>query len=92
VKEHLSSQKVTAQDINIINPDYTGLRKFECLSQIRYGSKKTKSKVTINDSRNQFQVKFNKPLIGVTPGQSVVLYDKNDRLVGGGIIDQTHSL
>ncbi|MHB8904482.1 MAG: aminomethyltransferase beta-barrel domain-containing protein, partial [Patescibacteria group bacterium] len=35
--------------------------------------------------KNQYFVKFNKPQRAVTPGQSVVFYDKK-RVLGGGII------
>jgi tRNA-uridine 2-sulfurtransferase len=35
---------------------------------------------------NTFEVALDEAVYAITPGQSVVLYDANERVVGGGII------
>jgi len=60
------------------------LEKNKCvLARIRYKSPVTEATVEF-DGRVATLV-FNEPVWGVTPGQSVVLY-QNDRVIGGGII------
>ena len=60
------------------------LEKNKCvLARIRYKSPATEATVEF-DGRVATLV-FNEPVWGVTPGQSVVLY-QNDRVIGGGII------
>ena len=53
---------------------------------IRYGHPAVKCLITPDKKlKNTYLVKFNKPQRAVTPGQSVVFYDKQ-RVLGGGII------
>jgi len=61
-------------------------RALKCEAVIRYGHPAVKCVVT-PDKKNKdtYLVKFNKPQRAVTPGQSVVFYDKK-RVLGGGII------
>ena len=40
----------------------------------------------INDN-NKISANFNEPQLAITPGQSIVFYDKNEVLQGGGIIE-----
>ena len=53
-------------------------------ARIRYKTKPVKAKITINND-NSFDLQFEQPVWGITPGQSVVLY-KEGLLVGGGLI------
>lgn len=59
-------------------------KSMKCQAVIRYGHKAEKCEV-IPKSKNQVTVKFSKPQRAVTPGQSIVFYDKNE-VLGGGII------
>ena len=34
-----------------------------------------------------FQAKFETPQLAITPGQSIVFFDNNETLLGGGIIE-----
>jgi tRNA U34 2-thiouridine synthase MnmA/TrmU len=38
--------------------------------------------------KNRFHITFSDPQTGISPGQSAVFYDKDDDVVGGGIIDK----
>ena len=42
---------------------------------------------SIVDDNNKILANFSKPQLAITPGQSIVFYDKNDTLQGGGIIE-----
>jgi len=55
------------------------------LARIRYKSPATPAHVSIED--DTISVLFDEPVWGVTPGQSIVLY-QNGRVVGGGLIDE----
>jgi len=56
---------------------------FEAITQVRYNSKGTLSKLSNID--NNISVEFYANVRGVAPGQSAVFYDGND-VLGGGII------
>ena len=59
-------------------------RKLKCQAVIRYGHKAEDCEV-LPKSRYQVMVNFKKPQRAITPGQSIVFYDK-ERVLGGGII------
>lgn len=56
------------------------------MAQIRYRSAPTEATVEVLDGN--IRVRFNEPVWGVTPGQSVVFF-QDGRLVGGAIIDKS---
>ena len=56
----------------------------KCEAVIRYGHKAVKCIVTIKNKQDYF-VKFNQPQRAITPGQSVVFYNKK-QVLGGGVI------
>ncbi len=61
-------------------------KSLKCEAVIRYGHPAVKCTVTPDKKiEATYLVKFNKPQRAVTPGQSVVFYDKK-RVLGGGII------
>jgi len=56
----------------------------KCEAVIRYGHKAVKCTVSAK-SKTDFLVKFNHPQRAITPGQSVVFYNKK-QVLGGGVI------
>lgn len=52
--------------------------------QIRYNSTPVPCEVE-RDGGNEWVVRFEKPVLGVAPGQSAVFYD-GDKVVGGGVV------
>lgn len=57
---------------------------FACMGKIRYNSRPSECEVTLADGR--LTAHFKTPQRGVSPGQSLVLYD-GDRVIGGGFIE-----
>jgi len=78
----LSKNQVFFEKVNWINPS---LIKFplKCSAQIRYRSQAWPCQ--IEKKAQKFQAIFKKPLQAVTPGQSIVFYQKK-LLLGGGVI------
>jgi tRNA-specific 2-thiouridylase len=58
--------------------------KFEAIGKIRYRDAGTACEVVVKN--DEIAVKFTSPVRAITPGQSVVLYDKKTCLGGGEII------
>jgi len=46
----------------------------------------------IRKNNDRFKVEFTEPQTGISIGQSAVFYDKDNDIIGGGIIDKTYSL
>lgn len=59
-------------------------KSLKCETVIRYGHQAVKC-MLIPRGKQDYLVKFNKPQRAITPGQSVVFYNKN-QVLGGGII------
>jgi len=59
-----------------------------CYVTTRYRSRAVEAKVTFcNDAdRGRYQLDLSEPVRAITPGQSGVMYDGHERLLGGGII------
>jgi tRNA-specific 2-thiouridylase len=76
--------KVSVKDINWIIP--LSLVKNKTEVKIRYGAELAKA-TFVSKNKNRAVLKFDKPQFAVTPGQSIVFYDKNI-VIGGGIIDK----
>ena len=84
----LLSDRLTASGLNWQLADYAN-RKFSCLAQIRYRSKAVNAEVTpLPEGR--VEVKFERALRAITPGQAVVFYEK-DCIIGGGWIEHSFS-
>jgi len=76
--------KVSVRDINWIIPFNLVKDKIEV--KIRYGAELAKATFILK-TKNKATLSFNKPQFAVTPGQSIVFYEK-DVTIGGGIIDK----
>lgn len=78
----LYSKEVKISNLNFINPDF---KEGEILARVRYrqplfGAKLRKLSSTI------YNLKFDRPVKFVAPGQSAVFYSKEGEMLGGGII------
>ena len=56
----------------------------DVFAQIRYNG--SLSKALLSNNNNKILAEFNEPQLAITPGQSIVFYNNNHRLLGGGII------
>lgn len=54
--------------------------------KVRYASPQEECSLEIEGDR--MAVTFSRPQRAIAPGQSVVIYDDNDTLIGGGVIDE----
>lgn len=82
-KKYLYSDKVEVKDINWIVP-LKYIKKNNVQAKIRYGSPLADATFIKKSTKNAF-LKFRNPQLAITPGQSVVFYDK-ETVLGGGII------
>lgn len=57
---------------------------FECFAKIRYRSKEAKA--VVRRKNEEIEVEFTEPQRAITKGQSVVFYDKEGIVLGGGVI------
>lgn len=84
----LFSDGLFATDMNWI-PEKPEKEEFECYAKFRYRQPDQKVKVKIT-GETTIQVDFDQKQRAITPGQFVVLYDKNGICLGGGIIDKSY--
>lgn len=82
-REYLYSDKVSVRDINWIVP-LKFVQKNNIKVKIRYGAPLVAA-TFIKKSTKAATLKFQKPQLSVTPGQSIVFYD-GETVLGGGII------
>ena len=86
-RDDLFCNNVYATDVRLRDVEW--LRESpEVMARIRYKSPATEAKLILEDDfaeTGRIRLHFHKPVWGVTPGQSVVLY-KDGLLVGGGLI------
>ena len=80
-EEDLYSKKLFAKDLNF---QVEVEDKFECFAKIRYRAKEAKAVVRRKD--NGVEVEFKEPQRAITKGQSVVFYDEEGIVLGGGVI------
>ena len=85
--ELLFSSYLIAKEFNWI-PEKPTQKEFECFAKFRYRQPDQEVKIEILD--NSVKVVFKEKQRAVTPGQYVVLYDKNENCLGGGVIDQVY--
>lgn len=82
-ENELYSDKLYANNINLLAIDKLDTP-IECYAKIRYRAKEAKA--TVYKENNNIIVEFEKPQRAVTPGQSVVFYDEDGIVIGGGKI------
>ena len=82
-EKELYSKKLYAKNTNwIINIEKN--KQVECYAKIRYRAKEAKAKLKVQD--NKVEVIFDEPQRAITNGQSVVFYDEDGIVLGGGTI------
>ena len=82
-EKDLYQKELEGKNINwIIEPKN---KEIECFAKIRYRAKEAKAKVIIEDN-NSVRVKFEENQRAITKGQSVVFYDEDGIVLGGGKI------
>lgn len=77
-----------ATDFNWI-PQKPQQKQFDCFAQFRYRQPDQAVHVTVLED-NKIKVDFAQKQRAITPGQFVVLYDKDGLCYGGGIIDKAY--
>ena len=90
-EKELYSIELYANNLNWLVLDTYISDKFECLAKIRYRAKETKACVE-RIEKDMVKVTFEAPQRAITPGQSVVFYDKDGVMLGGGKIHPKSSL
>lgn len=83
-EEDLYAKKLYAEEINWLVFD-NAPKKLECLAKIRYRAKEAKA--VVYASENGVTVEFEEPQRAITPGQSIVFYDEEGIVLGGGKIN-----
>lgn len=95
-EKDLYSHELQAIDVNWIveeiEQDIQNNKKVECYAKIRYKAKDAKAIIyrrqsIDNETTSKIVVKFEEPQRAITCGQSVVFYDEDGIVLGGGIID-----
>ena len=83
-EKDLYSNILYANELNWLTFDKTP-DKIECFAKIRYRAKETKAKV-YKEEEGKVRVEFLEPQRAITKGQSVVFYDDDGIVLGGGKI------
>lgn len=83
-KPDLLVSRVEAEEVNLVSTK-TLTKGDEVFGKIRFNNEAEKA-IIISYSDDKLVVEFKTPKSGVAPGQSLVLYDKEGFLLGGGII------
>ena len=81
-KEYLYGNKLLLSDVNLIK--YESLMG-EFKGKVKIRGKESAKKAVIIEQNKKLNVKFEKNVFGIAPGQSAVIYEGND-VVAGGII------
>ncbi len=87
----LDVSSLEAMDLTMYGPPAEG-GAFECTAQVRAHGEPIPAEAAIHageDGRPRLAVRLRRPEPGVAPGQAVVLYDAEERIVGGGWIAAT---
>ena len=82
-KNSLYSNRCFVSNINWLVKDLTMPLSANC--QIRYNGQL--SKAILDNKKDKIIVEFKEPQLAITPGQSIVFYNENEILLGGGVIE-----
>lgn len=82
-ESELYSNKLYANNINWLAIDKLD-KPLECYAKIRYRAKEARA--TIYNEKDRIRVEFEEPQRAITAGQSVVFYDEDGVVIGGGKI------
>jgi tRNA-uridine 2-sulfurtransferase len=86
-REQAESRDVLAEEVNVLIPEL--MRPGEKLrGKIRSQGEPAECEI-IEAAESTTAVRFEEPQFAVTPGQRLVLYDAEDRVVSGGVIAET---
>lgn len=83
----LYKNEIKLANVNFINPVNSQILKNMRINiwvRVRYRQLLSKAELIIKNS--EFKIIFEKPQKFIAPGQSAVFYDKNDEMLGGGVI------
>ena len=80
-EEYIFSSELYVKDINMLVP----INEEKIKAKIRYSAKEADAKL-IHKDKNTAKVVFNSPQRAITPGQSIVFYDFDGIVLGGGKI------
>ncbi|WP_255347218.1 tRNA 2-thiouridine(34) synthase MnmA [Butyrivibrio sp. NC2002] len=84
--ESLFSDEITCDDLNFMSIDNIAENEeISAVARIRYHHAGEKA-VIRRTGEDELSIKFEKPVRAATPGQSVVFYDNNGYVIGGGKI------
>ena len=83
-EKELYSNVLYAKNLNWLLFDKLD-KEIECYAKIRYRANPAKARVYKEEER--VKVIFDEPQRAITPGQSVVFYDEEGVVIGGGIIE-----
>tara|TARA_Y100000590_G_C15730855_1_gene1016971 strand:+ start:1775 stop:2875 length:1101 start_codon:yes stop_codon:yes gene_type:complete len=82
-KKSLFSSKCKISNINWLDNNFN--LPLDVFAQIRYNG--NLSKALLSNNNKMIFAEFKSPQLAITPGQSIVFYNKNEQLLGGGIIE-----
>jgi tRNA-specific 2-thiouridylase len=85
-KEDLMHRRLVAREVNWIVGEKEGPQEaVKCLAKVRYNSEPLPA-TALMTGPDELTVRFDEPVLAITPGQAVVCYD-GERVLGGGWID-----
>lgn len=85
LEKDLYKDSLYAKEINWQVPNMQSEGKV-LYAKVRYRAKNAKCKIEKIENQ-KIKIKFEEPQRAITPGQSIVFYDEEDILLGGGIIE-----
>ncbi len=91
-KEELLHRSLVAREVNWIADDMGGakgpMEALRCRAKVRYNSQPAPATALLT-AEDTLTVRFDDPMLAITPGQAVVCYDESgERLLGGAWIDR----
>ncbi|MCR4989302.1 MAG: tRNA 2-thiouridine(34) synthase MnmA [Lachnospiraceae bacterium] len=85
-EDSIYSDVITCTDVNFMSiPKPSINEKIKCRAKVRYHHKAQSAEAYLRDE-DTMVIEFEKPVRAAAPGQSAVLYDEDDCVIGGGII------